>query len=314
MAIGRRGGRALALVAALVLAAPLGGVAPVRAASEIKIIVNNQAITSVDLARRTAFLRLQRAKGNLAQKAREQLTEEALKMQEARRVGLSIPDAQVEASYQRFAQSNKMTAGQLNKVLAQAGVTAGHFKDYIRVQMTWPRLVRARFASADGGQMSTQELVSKMLERGGSKPSTTEYILQQVIFVVPKAKRSNALLAARKREAEQLRGRLSGCGGTHDVVKGLRDVTVRDLGRVLQPQLPADWKPLIEKSNAGSTTGTRTTDRGIEFILICSEKTVSDDVAAAMVFQAEGDDGDGDSADAQKFLEELRGRARISNR
>ena len=165
-----------------------------HAASEIKIVVNKQAITSVDLARRTAFLRLQRQKGNLQQKAREQLTEEALKMQEARRVGAVIPDSQVEASFQRFASNNKMSTKQLTQVLAQAGVTAGHFKDYIRVQMTWPRMVQARYGSEGS---STQDLVAKMLESGESKPSTTEYILHQVIFVVPQSKRSGAYLGAR---------------------------------------------------------------------------------------------------------------------
>jgi peptidyl-prolyl cis-trans isomerase SurA len=38
------------------------------AASEIKIVVNRQAITSVDIARRVAFLRLQRTGGNLQKK------------------------------------------------------------------------------------------------------------------------------------------------------------------------------------------------------------------------------------------------------
>lgn len=307
----RRVARCLfAAVVAATLALP--AVTPAaHAASEIKIVVNKQAITSVDIARRAAFLRLQRQSGNLQQKAREQLTEEALKMQEARRVGAVIPDSQVEASFQRFASNNKMSTKQLTQVLAQAGVTAGHFKDYIRVQMTWPRLVKARYGSESS---STQDLVAKMLESGGSKPSTTEYILQQVIFVVPQSKRSGAYLGARQREAERMRAQFSNCAATHDMVKGLIDVTVRDLGRVLQPQLPGDWKAAIEGTNSGGTTKSRKTDRGIEFIAVCSSKTVSDDVAAAMVFQAENDDGASDSADAEKYLSELRSRAVISNR
>ena len=299
-----------AAVVAATLALP--AVTPAaHAASEIKIVVNKQAITSVDIARRAAFLRLQRQKGNLQQKAREQLTEEALKMQEARRVGATIPDSQVEASFQRFASNNKMTTQQLTQVLAQAGVTAGHFKDYIRVQMTWPRLVQARYGSESS---STQDLVAKMLESGGSKPSTTEYILQQVIFVVPESKRSGAYLGARQREAERMRAQFSNCASTHDMVKGLTDVTVRDLGRVLQPQLPGDWKSAVESTNSGGTTKPRKTNRGIEFIAVCSSKTVSDDVAAAMVFQAENDNGTSESADSEKYLTELRSRAVISNR
>lgn len=301
------------LVAATMAFSSAPGLLPkAMAASEIKIVVNKQAITSVDIARRVAFLRLQRTGGNLQAKAREQLIEESLKYQEALRIRAVVSQAQIDASYARFGKSNNLSVKQLNQVLNQAGVTPQHFKDFIRVQMSWPRVVQA-LEGTSGGGMSTQDLVSKMLERGDDKPSTTEYILQQVIFVVPSNKRSNATLNARKREAEQLRGRYQGCENAAAAVTGLRDVTLRNLGRIMQPQLPPDWKPLIEKTEAGATTPTRITDRGVEFIVICSSKTVSDDRAAELVFRAENSDA-GDSETAKKHLAKLRESAVIANR
>lgn len=304
--------RLTGLLLALALALPLS-VSQTRsalAASEIKIIVNNQAITSVDIARRVAFLRLQRTGGNLNQKARDQLVEEALKLQEAARIRALASEREVEAAYERFAASNKLSKSQLTQVLNQAGVTPKHFKSFIRVQMSWPRVVGA---VTGGGGLSTQDLVSKMLERGSDKPSTTEYFLQQVIFVVPDNKRSKSLLNSRKREADQLRGRIQGCDNTAATVKGLRDVALRQLGRIMQPELPPDWKPLIEKAEAGRATTSRITDRGVEFIVICSAKTVSDDRAAELVFRAENQDA-GETEEAKKYLEELRKRAVIANK
>lgn len=294
---------------ALVLPLLLVPTSAARAASEIKIIVNSQAITSVDIARRVAFLRLQRTGGNLGQKAREQLIEEALKLQEAARIRVLVSDAQVEASFERFAASNKMSTKQLTQVLNQAGVTPKHFKAFIRVQMSWPRVVGA----IGGGGMSTQDLVSKMLERGDNKPSTTEYFLQQVVFVVPANKRSQSVLNARKREADQLRARIQGCDSAASMVTGLRDVSLRQLGRIMQPQLPLDWKPLIERAKAGGATTARITERGVEFIIICSAKTVTDDKAAELVFRSENEDS-GDSEEAKKYLAELRKRAVIANK
>lgn len=302
---------ALALATSLALPAAQGGIAA-QAASSIKVVVNNQAITSVDLSRRVAFLKLQRTKGNLNQIARDQLVEEALKTQEITRTRAGASQAEVDAAFERFAASNKLKVAQLNQILAQAGVTSKHFKDFIRVQMSWPRLVQARYGGA-GGKLSNEQLVAKMLEQGGNKPSTTEYILQQVIFVVPANKRSNAVVGARKREADQLRARYTGCQGTREIVTGLRDVTVRELGRFLQPQLPPDWKPLIEKTKSGGATSTRVTEKGVEFIGVCSSRSVSDDVAAAMVFEAENSEA-AESDDAKKYLEELRSRAVIANK
>ncbi|MBC7279899.1 MAG: peptidylprolyl isomerase [Hoeflea sp.] len=298
-------------MAALAFSFTPGSAPSAFAASEIKVVVNNQAITSVDIARRVAFLKLQRAGGNLGEKAREQLIDEAIKGQEAARVRLLASDAEVNASFERFAKSNKLTPKQLTEVLNQSGVTPKHFKRYIQVQMSWGRVVQA--LGGGGSGMSTQDLVSKMLERGGDKPSTTEYILQQVIFVVPANKRSNATLNARKREADQLRGRYQGCDNAASVIGGLRDVTLRQLGRIMQPQLPPEWKPLIEKTQTGSATPARITDRGVEFIVICSAKTVSDDKAAEMVFRSENDEA-GESEAAKKHLAEIRKRAVIANK
>jgi len=301
----------LLLSFALVLPLLLVPTGTARAASEIKIIVNNQAITSVDIARRVAFLRLQRTGGNLGEKAREQLIEEALKLQEAARIRVLVSDEQVDASFERFAASNNLSAKQLTQVLNQAGVTPKHFKSFIRVQMSWPRVVSA--VGAGGGGMSTQDLVSKMLERGNDKPTTTEYFLQQVVFVVPANKRSQSVLNARKREADQLRGRIQGCDSAASMITGLRDVSLRQLGRIMQPQLPLDWKPLIEKAKAGGATASRITERGVEFIIICSAKTVSDDKAAELVFRSENEET-GDSEEAKKYLAELRKRAVIANK
>lgn len=159
--------------------------------------------------------------------------------------------------------------------------------------------------------MSTEDLVSKMLERGGEKPTTTEYILQQVIFVVPSAKR-NAILGARKREAESMRQRFVDCDSTREFAKGLKDVSVRDLGRVMQPTLPPGWKDLVEKTSQGKTTSTKVTDRGVEFIAVCSAKQVSDDLAAEMVFRSEQvNEPTSNDANSDKYLKELREKSRV---
>ncbi len=179
--------------------------------------------------------------------------------------------------------------------------------------MGWGQTVGSRYR-ATSGQTSEREAVRKMMEKGGgAKPTATEYLLQQVIFVVPAAKRG-AILGARKREAEAMRGRFTGCETTISFAKGLKDVTVRDLGRVLAPELPPEWAESIQKTQEGGATAVRETDRGIEFIGICRAKQVSDDKVAQLLFQK----GDGDNKAAEeldkKYVEELRAKAQIIKR
>lgn len=299
---------AFALSVACVALAP----AAPSAASEIKYVVNGTPVTSYDIQRRAAFLKLQNKKGNLNALASEEMVDEALKAAEVRRLNIRISDDAVDAAFARFAQSNKMTPKQMGEILDKMGVTQRHFKDFIRSQMGWSQALSSRYRS-QGGALSEQDVVRKMLEKGGDKPSATEYMLQQVIFVVPAAERKSTL-GARKREAEAMRGRFVGCDSTRQFAKGLIDVTVRDLGRFLAPDLPSDWAADIKKTKAGHATSVRETDRGIEFIGICSSREVSDDRVAKSVFQAEAAAGGNTDELDKNYMAELRKRAKIVQR
>ncbi|MER8438055.1 peptidylprolyl isomerase [Mesorhizobium sp. M1312] len=282
---------------------------PPAFASQIKYVVNNVPITTGDIQHRAAFLRLQRKKGDAA----EEMIEQTLRVAEARRLGIRISDAQVDAAYQHFATTNKMQLKQLDGVMAQSGVGKEHFKEFIRSQMAWNQALTARHRSDSGGAMSEQDVVRRMLDNGGTKPTAMEYMLQQVIFVVPAAERS-ATLAKRKREADAMRARFNSCNTSREFAKGLIDVTVRDLGRILAPQLPPDWADQIKATKVGGATPTRETDRGVEFIGICSSREVSDDKAAQMVFQSEGTSGKDADELSKRYVEELRKKARIVER
>jgi peptidyl-prolyl cis-trans isomerase SurA len=309
---------AAAVVTALSSAMTVGVTLP-AAASEIKIVVNGAPITDYDIARRAAFLKLQRKKGNLTQQARDELTDEALKRQELKRLNMLVSDSEVNDAFGRFATNNKMTLAQLTGVLDKSGVTPGHFKEYIRLQMSWGRALSARNRTPGGGaKVSEQEAVQRMLKDGGKKPVSTEYQLQQVIFVVPA--NNKGILPKRRSEASALRARFSGCNTTRDIAKGTLDVTVRDLGKFIEQELPPEWSKQVTSTPVGQATAIQDTDKGVEFLGICSTRQVSDDRVARMVFTQEdaaaAGNGKQDATAAavdKKYLDELRSKAKIVN-
>ena len=92
---------------ALVIAASPASVAFLSmpaAASEIKVIVNRVPITSYDIQRRAAFMKLQRRKGDLNSLAEEEMIDQALRMAEAQRLRIQITDEQVDARLQQLRQ------------------------------------------------------------------------------------------------------------------------------------------------------------------------------------------------------------------
>ncbi len=304
----------LFMATALAVPAPVtfGGAFGVTAeASDIKVTVNKVPITSLDISHRVAFLKLQRKKGNLNSIATDELIDEVLKRSETRRAGINITDKAVSEAFANFAKSNKLKTAQLEDILNKSGVSSKHFKEYIRIQMGWGQTVGARFRAT--GPMNEQEAVRKMLEKGGTKPSATEYLLQQVIFVVPAAKRGQ-IMGQRKKEATAMRARFNGCENTRQFATGLKDVTVRELGRFLAPELPPEWADMIKKTQAGGATGIRETEKGVEFIGICRAKEVSDDKAAALSLQAGANGNQAGEELDKKYLQELRDKANIVRR
>ena len=187
-------------------------------------------------------------------------------------------------------------------------MTADHFKDFIRVQIGWSQLVQSR-ARGQNQLMSEQDVVAKMLEQGGQKPTSTEYMLQQVIFVIPESKRLSQL-KSRRAEANNMRGRVSGCDGTKALASQVRDVTVRDLGRVLELELPERWAKDVSGLSEGETTRVKDTERGVEFLIVCRARSVSDDRVAQLQFSTEALDSSGGDI-GQEYLEELRKSAKI---
>jgi peptidyl-prolyl cis-trans isomerase SurA len=290
------------------MALPLLAVEAQAQASKIEYTVNRQPLTSYDIDRRVAFFRLQQRKGG-REAAAQDMINQMLRNQEAARQGITIGEQQINDAYANFAKSNKLTVAQLDQILSQAGVTKQHFREFIKSQMSWGQALQRRFQSRS--RMSEQEAVQRMLKDGGRKPSAKEYLLQQVIFVVPERERGK-LMAKRMREAEAMRGRINGCDGTMELAKTVLDVSVRNLGRVLELELPPEWKDSILATQPGKATKARQTERGVEILTVCSVREVSDDRVAQLVFQQDGKSDDERAAEMDKtYLEEVRKRAQI---
>lgn len=307
---------ALSICVGLAIAAPV--VAPLQmaaqaaSASTVVAVVNGTPITSGDVSRRVNFLRLQRAKGNLQSMAKTQLVDEALERIGVLAMQTSVSTDEVDAAYARFATNNKLSIEKLGAILNQAGVGVDHFKSFIAISMSWPRAVLARYGGGD--KLTPGEIGARIAASGANKPKVNEYILKEIIFVVPEKKR-NAILGKRKAEAEASRKKFPGCDQAKAFAATMHDVSVRDLGRFLETDLPQIWKAAITKTEAGGTTPPQVTQFGVEYIAICSKRQVSDDAAAAAVFREEdlkkpGKQNEVDP-NAKKYLEELRSKAQV---
>jgi len=263
--------------AALLLGTIIGVSAPAlpaMAASKIAVLVNNVPITTNDIKRRAAFFKLRRIKGNHTKLAREELIKEAMQMQEAKRIGVRTSKKDVDAAYIRFAQRNKMPVKVLGQILSRSGVTIRGFKQFINAQMTWQSAVGVRLR-AEGRSSNTTKNPLDYLHGGksGRAAQTTEYTIQQIVFVIPRDKQK-ALTKARMAEANNFRASFPGCSQSINYAKKLRNVAVLDKGRTQAHQLPTRWKDELVKTSTGKTTRPLKTEKGVELLAVCNTRQV----------------------------------------
>ena len=276
-------------------------------AEQIEATVNSIVITGSDVAKRVNFLRLRGVKGNLKSIAKQELVDEVLMRQEIIRTGTSVSTDDVDAAFERFAKNNKLSAAQLSEILKRANIGTEHFKAYIGVSMSWPRTVGARYGGS-GGRMSNDQYIAKLKENNGQKPTVTEYIIRQVIFVIPEKKR-NAISGKRKAEAEASRKSFPGCEQAKTFAAGYKDVSVREATRVLETQFPEEMRAEMTKLSVGGTPKVSLGAYGAEYYAVCDKRQVSDDLAAQVTFESQDLDKakqEGENPNSKKYLEELR--------
>lgn len=298
------------LIAFCVTAGIVAAPPSMAAQSTIKVVVNGDIITSYDIAQRAKLLPLFGVKGG-QKAATEELIDETVKAQEARRRGIRVSDKQVDGVFASMGSERKLSPAQLSRELGRVGIAAETMKKWIKAQMTWRQLVQARVRQE--GQIKTSDIMTAMLEKGNSEGLTeTEFRLQQIIFVVPSGS-SKSYVAQRRREAEGFRQRFPGCENSLAQAKTLKGVVVRDMGRRESSQLRGRQGQEIQDTEVGKTTRPRESDKGVELIAVCSKRDFQSDAAARAEIESElRSEQSKELADA--YLKELRDKAIIQHR
>ncbi|WP_321337067.1 SurA N-terminal domain-containing protein [Breoghania sp.] len=304
------------IAAAVAVACSLGllSLSPALAATTIKVIVNDQPITSYDIDQRARLIQLTARKpASVARRmAKEELIDERLKAQEAKRRGISVSDARVNEAFANIARRTKMSASQLGKALRQSGVNPDTLKKRIRMEMIWLNVVRSRFSAQIN--ISEQDVLAEMLKQDKAKDDnkTLEYTLTQIIFVVPK-NGSAGLKARRKREATQLRNRFTTCEDGVKLAEGLKEVVVKPVGVRMAPELPEQMNKLLADVKVGHLSRPVETGNGIETYAVCKKREISSNLELRSEIKDELRNKEGQML-SRRYIRDLRRDAVIEYR
>jgi len=304
--------RLLALATIGVVAGHLALAPASFAQSSVRVLVNNQPVTTFDVQNRAKMLALF-SRGKQGEKdAMEQLVDERLMVQEAKRVGMLAADAEVDEEFADRAKQVKLSTDQFDQALQQAGVDPQTFRDFLRANLSWSKIVRARFRSSE--EVTDQDIASALTTRKFEGPleQIHEYLLQPIIFVVP-AKAGDGVAAQREGEANAFRSRFGGCAQSLQQAGGIKGVVVKPTVRREQHELSGPIKEELEALEVGGVTKPQRVEDGVQLIAICEKRVISGQSQASEEVRGELTSKRGQLL-ARRYLRDLRSDAVIEYR
>ncbi len=258
---------------------------PAHADNRIKAVVNGEPVTTNEVQQRARFLHLiarDQPNATVETNALEELIDEKLRFQEAKRRKMIIPEQQVDGALMNIALRVHMTPQQLVAGLQQAGVETATLRNRLRGQIIFQQMVMGRFDATVN--VSDQDVVKALEDKQGKDGKTqqgtgtsNEYSVQQIIFVVAGGA-GRPGLDGRMREAEQLRAKFSGCGNIIAEAHAYKETVVKNLGRRTDEELPQAFVPMLGQTPVGKLTKPQVTPNGVEMLAVCEKREVAGDL------------------------------------
>ena len=288
------------VVSALVVGALLSAATAMPSlAQSVKVTVDGTPITDMQISQRVKLFALEGNSGG-TKGATEQLVDEAMQLSEAKRLGITVSNAQIDDAFLQIARNLNMSADNLRQLLQQRAINVDTLKDRLRAAIAWNAVTE--MAIMPQVQISDLDLDQQAANKLQAYQGF-DYILKEIIFVGQGS-------SGRTGQANQYRSGFAGCDTAVDLSLKFTDAAVVDVGRRHATQLPEAIAQELAGLNVGGITKPRVVENGVSMLAVC-QKTQAEDLT---FIKSELRSEAGNSAlggQTTKYLEDLRKRTKI---
>lgn len=231
--------------------------------NRIVAIVNNDVITSGELADKIAEIKQQLAQKHtqlppddvLRKQILEHMILDEIQLQMAKTSGIRVDDEQLNRVITNIAKQNSMSLEQFRKTLEHDGYPFAKFREDIRKQVIIGELRKIKVDNQI--YVSEQEVDNQLAKQGDQAQLDVEYHLAQILIPIPEAARPEQIEAAQEK-ADQTYTQLNlGADFAKMAVSVSADqhaLQGGDMGWVKQGQLPTIFAEVIPKMKPGEIT------------------------------------------------------------
>ncbi|WP_299374636.1 peptidylprolyl isomerase [uncultured Tateyamaria sp.] len=168
--------------------------------------VDEALITEFEVQQRIRFLQVLGARGGSRGEVIDELINDRLRLAETARVGITLPDEDLQNGLSEFAARAELTTDELVQGLESAGVARETLRDFVTSSLIWRDYIRARFGSRV--QISDREID---LAIASVRPNSgIEVLLSEIIIPAPPPRAEQVLAQAEQIAQSQSEAEFSG--------------------------------------------------------------------------------------------------------
>ena len=207
--------------------------------------------------------------------AQEELIEERLKLQEAKKNGIEVGDEEVRRVFKGLAENNKMTEEQFVQHLKGLGVDASTLRERFRAMIGWREVIRRRFSALVS---VTQREIDRAVSASGSEAGEdgVELSVQKLTLSLPTTS-DQAQMAKRFAEAEALRRKFGGCKSMAGLAKDAAGSKFEDLKFIKPSSISEPTRSLLLSAKDGDMLPPSAAPGSIDLFAVCGRRTVKAD-------------------------------------
>ena len=200
--------------------------------------------------------------------ALDELIDERLKLQEAKRLNSGVPDDDIDRVIDGIATQNKMNKTQL---AAQLGGSLDAMKSRIRSSLSFNEVVRRKY----GHQIAIngKDVDRFVASVPGAAEEQVELKVQRIQVAMPAAL-DQAGVAQKVGDAEKIRAKFSDCKSMSAIAKGVAGATFEDLGKRRPATFPEPTRTLLLNAKEGEMLPPSIGEGGVELFAVCGREVV----------------------------------------
>jgi len=202
-------------------------------------------------------------------RAIEELIEESLMLQEAKRRKVSVSEAEVDKRIAAMAKSGNKdrSVSEFLKAFEQQGINPDTMRQRIRAQLAWRDVIRKLY----GFRIASLVGTSQASEAGpAARAKDTKFDVRRLR--IPASGSGQAGFARAYLRGESIRKQFSSCSGLGELAQRLSGASVERYSGKTAAAFPRDARPLLLKASAGQMLPPMLASGSIDLYAVCAKK------------------------------------------